>query len=264
MNRRLNSPVILAAIAGIFPAIAAAADPSAAPPEMALIPAGVYLPLYRSKEDVQRVAVDAFHMDIHPVTNAQFLQFVAAQPRWRRSNVNRLMADERYLAHWAGDLEIGDAMIQAMPVTNVSWFAAKAYAAWKGKRLPNLAEWELAAAAGYTRPDGESEEGFNAQILQRYIAPQPPQPVGLGRPNYHGVHDLHTMIWEWVADFSTVMISGDSRSTQNLDRRLSCGASAQGARDPNDYPAFARFALRSSLKASYTIHNLGFRCVRSP
>ena len=89
-------------------------------------------------------------------------------------------------------------------------------------------------------------------------------PAGAGQANYHGVRDLHGAIWEHVADFSTVMVSGDGRSGGELDRRLMCGSGAQGARDPADYPAFVRFAMRSSLKADYCIHNVGFRCVRTP
>jgi len=35
---------------------------------------------------------------------------------------------------------------------------------------------------------------------------------------------------------------------------------ALGANDPSNFPAFMRFGFRSSLKAAYTVHNLGFRC----
>ena len=38
---------------------------------------------------------------------------------------------------------------------------------------------------------------------------------------------------------------------------------AAGARDFTDYPAFMRTAVRSSLKANYTVPNVGFRCARS-
>jgi formylglycine-generating enzyme required for sulfatase activity len=51
------------------------------------------------------------------------------------------------------------------PVTNVSWFAAKAYASWKGKRLPTVAEWEYAAAASVDKPDGASDPEFLALIV---------------------------------------------------------------------------------------------------
>ena len=124
------------------------------PPGRAIIPAGVYRPLFRSDSDPKEIPVKAFALDIHPVTNAGFLDFVRANPRWRRSQVKRLFADENYLKHWAGDLDPGTAATTNAPVTWISWFAAKAYAAWAGKRLPTTAEWELVAAASPTRPDG--------------------------------------------------------------------------------------------------------------
>ena len=37
---------------------------------------------------------------------------------------------------------------------------------------------------------------------------------------------------------------------------------AQGARDVENYPAFMRYGFRSSLKADYCVHNLGFRCAK--
>jgi formylglycine-generating enzyme required for sulfatase activity len=73
---------------------------------------------------------------------------------------------------------------------------------------------------------------------------------------------LHGLVWEWVADFNTAMVTGDARGDTGLDRQLFCGSGSQGARDVQNYPAFMRYAFRSSLKASYCVHNLGFRCAK--
>ena len=69
-------------------------------------------------------------------------------------------------------------------------------------------------------------------------------------------------MWEWVDDFNTAMVTGESRGDSALDRDLFCGAGSLGVNDPNDYAAFMRFALRSSLKANNTTTALGFRCAR--
>ncbi len=237
---------------------------TAAPPGMALIPAGVYRPLFRGEKDAKEIPVTAFFLDARPVTNAEYLEFVRAHPRWRRSQVKRLFADQNYLTAWAGDLEPGGHVLSNAPVTFVSWFAAKAYAAWRGGRLPTVAEWEYAANASPTQSDGGKEAEFKKQINAWYATPAPATlpPVGCGQPNCHGIHDLHGLVWEWVADFSTSMVTGDARGDSGLERQLFCGSGAAGAKDTSDYPAFMRFGFRSSLKADYTVPNLGFRCAK--
>src|SRR5262245_59443107 len=107
-----------AATAAVAMFVAAAAPAAAGPrPGMALIPAGIYRPLFRGENDLKEVAVKAFFLDVSPVTNADFLEFVRANPRWRRSQVKRLFADENYLKPWAGDLEIGTNVLAEAPVT---------------------------------------------------------------------------------------------------------------------------------------------------
>ncbi len=234
-----------------------------APAGMVAISGGVFKPLFRSTADFKEVAVKPFSLDVLPVTNEDFLRFVRANPRWQRTAVKRLFADESYLKNWAGDLELGTNAPANAPVTFVSWFAAKAYAQWSGKRLPTTAEWELVAAAGYTNVDGEVDVVFKRDLLAWYAAPaQKLANVGAGRTNHWGVHDLHGLVWEWVADFNTSMVTGDARGDTGLDRQLFCGSGAVGAKDVSNYAAFMRYGFRSSLKADYCVHNLGFRCAK--
>lgn len=230
---------------------------------MALIPDGVYRPLFRAETDPKEVPVKAFALDILPVTNGDFLEFVRAHPRWQRSQVKKLFADESYLKNWAGDHELGTNAPANAPVTFVSWFAAKAFAQWKSKRLPTVAEWEYAASASPTRADGENDAAFKRQVLEWYSTPTKKiSAVGAGRKNFWGVHDLHGLVWEWVADFNTAMVTGDARGDTGLDRQLFCGSGSQGVKDTGNFPAFMRHGFRSSLKADYCVHNLGFRCAK--
>lgn len=241
-----------------------AADPG--PVAMRRIPAGVYVPLLRTSKDPAQVHVAPFLLDERPVTNAEFLAFVTAQPHWQRSPVSRLFADSSYLENWASDREPGVQAPLNSPVVRVSWFAARAYARWVGKRLPSTAEWELAAGAGYTRPDGRNDEQLNHDLYAWLARPVPDiQPaVARGRPNFYGVHDLHGLVWEWVDDFNSAMVTGESRGDSGLERDLFCGAGSVGAKDTTDFAAFMRLALRSSLKANNTTTALGFRCAKDP
>lgn len=173
-----------------------------------------------------------------------------------------LFADTGYLGDWAGDMELGSVAPADAPVVRVSWFAARAYAFSKGKRLPTTAEWERAAAIGFAQEDGRTESGFRAAALAWFARPsaEPLPAAGSGRPNFYGARDLLSLVWEWVSDFNTALVTGESRADTGLERTLFCGAGAVGGRDLENYPAFMRAGMRSSLRASYVVANLGFRC----
>ncbi len=235
-----------------------------APSGAVLIPAGAYIPLQRSVKDLPQVAVAAFYLDALPVTNAEFLAFVTANPKWRRSHVSRLFADSSYLESWTGDLELGPTAPPHAPVVRVSWFAARAYARSIGQRLPTTAEWEFAASAGYTRPDGKNDEVLKRDLYAWLARPVPAvlADVSSAQPNFYGARALHGLVWEWVEDFNTAMVTGESRGDNGLERDLFCGAGSVGAKDTTDYAAFMRQALRSSLRANNTTSALGFRCAQ--
>jgi formylglycine-generating enzyme required for sulfatase activity len=230
---------------------------------MIQIPAGVYRPLVRGATDLKEIPVTAFYLDVEPVSNGDFLKFVRANPAWQRSSVRRIFADESYLKNWQGDLEPGSHAPANAPVVYVSWFAARAYAHWRGKRLPTVAEWEHAASASPTRPDGENDPAFQNEVLRWYAEPAATEflPVGSGPKNVYGVSDLHGRVWEWNADFNSAIISNDLRDG-GVDTRLFCGGGSQNTQNLNDYPGFMRYAFRSSLQADYCVHNLGFRCAK--
>lgn len=234
------------------------------PAGMTVIPAGVYVPLLRSASEKETVPVAEFLLDQYPVTNRQFLEFVTERPRWRRSQVGKLFADSSYLENWDGDLAPGPAAPLDAPVVRVSWFAARAYARWADKRLPTTAEWERTAAVGYHVDDGSRDEVMRQELYNWLARPTPQVLPGvvMARPNFLGVSGLHGLVWEWVDDFNTAMVTGESRADTGLDRNLFCGSGSIGASDATDYPAFVRQALRSSLVAKNTTLSLGFRCAR--
>jgi formylglycine-generating enzyme required for sulfatase activity len=229
---------------------------------MALVPEGGYRPLFQTPGEPKELQVKAFYLDTTEVTVADFLEFVRANPQWARSQVKRVFADESYLKNWDDEFNPGTVGLDK-PVTFVSWFAAKAYAQWRGKRLPTVAEWEHAAAASATQADGSAETGFKQAVLRWYIAPGSDlRSVRRGPPNLWGVYDLHGLVWEWVSDFNSVLLAGDSRAGDSLAGGFFCGNGSAGANDASDYPAFMRTGFRSSLKANYCVHNLGFRCAK--
>lgn len=244
------------ALTALVLALSAVAVPAKAP-ERATIGAGVVRPLFPATPEVERdgVQVAAFRLDRTPVTHAEFLTFVQADPRWRRDRVPRLFADARYLSAWAAPDALGAQVDPRAPVTQVSWFAAKAYCAARGGRLPTEDEWERAAMASETAADGSKDPAFAQRILDWYAKRNEARAVGAGTPNFWGVHDLHGLVWEWVYDFNASMITNDRDASGKF-----CGAGAAGSQNRNDYASFMRVAFRSSLRADYTTENLGFRC----
>ena len=188
---------------------AATAFSASLPPDgMALISNGVYRPLFADDSGTRETHVKSFYLDRLPVTVSDYLLFVNANPDWQKSRVKRIFADESYLENWDGDLNPGGNAPPNCAVTCVSWFAARAYAQWKGKRLPTIAEWERAAAASESSPDGASDPEFKRRTLQWYITPNAPlAQVGQRPPNFWGARDLDGLVWEWVVDFNSALVT---------------------------------------------------------
>jgi len=229
--------------------------------DMVYIKGSRYLPLYGRDSTV--VEVNDFKIDVYPVTNAQFVDFVKQHPKWQKNNVIALFADKSYLTNWKNNLELKDTENPDSPVTYVSWFAAKAYCECQGKRLPTVDEWEYVAMADETSKDARIKPTYNQHILTWYETPHTNKnPIGKTPKNVWGVYDLHGLVWEWTLDFNSVLITGESRNDVDKDSNLFCGSAALNATDLMNYAAFMRYAIRGSLKAQYSMKNLGFRCVK--
>lgn len=221
---------------------------------------GSFEPLYSQPGD-GRVEVEAFLLDDRPVSVAEFAGFVARQPRWQRDRVPGLFADRKYLATWATPTSPAISDPRERPVTGVSWFAAKAYCAARGGRLPRTAEWEYVARASETERDAAGTASFRQRALELALSSK----GGAGRlrtgfRNAWGAWDMHGGVNEWVLDFNTNFAAADSRVTSSQDRGLTCAAGATAGGSSGDYAAFLRYALRGALEARSSAHNLGFRC----
>ena len=253
-----------AAVYMVTAAAGAAPRPVVAPPGMSRVGPGIYRPLYPASAAEREVPVKTFWLDAKLVTNRDYLSFVEKNPTWRRDRVKRLLADETYLGQWAGADALGSEARPSSPVTNVSWFAAKAYCADRGARLPTEREWELAALAGDKVPDGSGDPRWVGRILAFYSQPArgPLADVGRGKPNFWGIYDMHGLVWEWISDFGASLVASDSREKGDGESNRFCGASGADSQNPSDYAAFMRVAYRSSLEAPYTTARLGFRCAR--
>ena len=135
------------------------------------------------------------------------------------------------------------------PVASVSLQEARAYAKWRGARIPTLAELEWAATGGgrYLYPWGDrfSPVRINSREAGRgQCEPVGSRPRGL---SVHGVADLRGNVAEWTE-------TPTGRPTAR--RFLAVGGSFRGA------ARGARF-VTYTLAAEARLDDLGFRLARS-
>ena len=249
--------------------------PPPTPEGMVLIPAGEFQ-MGSEDEDangnerpVRTVHLDAFYMDKYEVTNAQYKVFVDANPQWQKFH-----DDGTYLGHWIGThYPAGKA---DHPVVDVSWYAAMAYAAWAGKRLPTEAEWEYAARgglAGKKYPWGNTLTPADANYDGSF---GDTTAVGQYAANGYGLYDMAGNVAEWCLDKYDVDFYLVSRQRQNpvsvsdgqsLAWLLENFKHLRGAPvvRGGSWDCFARnlrVTFRAKGNPSDSYYTIGFRCVR--
>jgi len=221
------------------------------------------LPIVR-EEPGKSGPVDDFLLDRRQVTNSEFLDFVRARPEWRRDRAPAIFRDTRYLSHWPGPASLGKGNAAAnRPVTRVSWFAARAYCAAVGGRLPTMIEWEYAAER-QREALGIEPGQYAGELFSWYANPGAGalRAVSEGPARGLGIHDLHGLVLEWVEDFQLVLGRGD-----DIDLLTgSCGDTARFLPefDAAHYATFLRFQSRSNYQPQTTTSTLGFRCAYDP
>ena len=255
---------------------------SAADDSMAMIPAGEFdmgsndIESSIDEKPIHSVYIDAFYMDKHPVTNAQYREFVDANSQWRihrwLNNYNfRKYRDSDYLKNWfRGSYPTGK---DDHPVIWASWYAAMAYAQWVGKRLPTEAEWEKAARGGLSGqiyPWGNIIDKRWANFDKRVAETTP---IGKYPPNGYGLHDMAGNVSEWCLDewdknfykFSESHNPVSGGSIESIIENVTKSKTPRVVRGGSWYSSEqeARVSNRDCLVPWKTKSLIGFRCVRS-
>nr|XP_060505090.1 inactive C-alpha-formylglycine-generating enzyme 2 isoform X2 [Panthera onca] len=240
---------------------------------------------------VREVTVKPFAIDVFPVTNKDFREFVrekkyrteAEKFGWSfvfedfvsdelRNKVAHQMESVLWWlpverAFWRQPAGPGSGIRERLelPVVHVSWNDARAYCAWRGKRLPTEEEWEFAARGGLTGqvypwgnqfqpnrtnlwqgkfPKGDkAEDGFHGVSPVNAFPPQ----------NNYGLYDLMGNVWEWTAS---------PYPATDQDMRVLRGASWIDTADGSANHR-ARVTTRMGNTPDSASDNLGFRCASS-
>ncbi len=135
-----------------------------------------------------RVRLSGFWIARHPVTNAQYRAFLAAEEGGREPE------------YWQ-DGRFND---DRQPVVGVSWDEARAYCRWAGLELPSEAQWEAAARGGDGRryPWGDEPPDETRACFGQGWKDGRPDPVGEhpGGAGPYGTGDQAGNVWEWCLD----------------------------------------------------------------
>lgn len=153
-----------------------------------------------SRDEMPRhqVVVDAFAIDIHPVTNAQFALFLEYMGSEKdQNNCDLIRLKDSRISRSSGKVLI-ETGYERHPVVAVTWYGALAYAKWVGKRLPTEAEWEIAALGGSVGPYPtgvamEKKEG-------NYFSSDTTNVMSYA-PNGYGLFDMAGNVYEWCQDW---------------------------------------------------------------
>ncbi|MFD4368357.1 ergothioneine biosynthesis protein EgtB [Rhodococcus sp. NPDC058521] len=193
------------------------------------------------------VDVPAFAIDTAPVTNQQYLEFIAdggyerpelwSDRGWKHRLEAGLAAplfweDDGCGTWWRRRFGLLDPIHLREPVVHVCYFEAEAYAKWAEKRLPTEAEWEKAArwdpvsnrSRRFPWGDADPDEAA-ANLGQRFLGPAVVGSYPAGASAL-GVHQLIGDVWEWTSspfepypgfvafpyrEYSEVFFGGDYR-----------------------------------------------------
>ncbi|MGE0133012.1 MAG: SUMF1/EgtB/PvdO family nonheme iron enzyme [Blastocatellales bacterium] len=180
-------------VAATSPSASSAYPDGAAPEGMVYVLGGVLRVGRDDGEENEKpahvVTIKHFFIDRTEVTNEQYQKFVDAMayappPAWQGN-------------HFPEGAD-------TLPVTDVTWEDANAYAKWAGKRLPTEEEWEFAARGADDRhiyPWGEEwiadasntkpDKNANGQLVPVGQFPKGASPFGL--------LDMSGNVWEWTA-----------------------------------------------------------------
>ena len=177
-----------------------------------------------------------------------------------------------------------------LPVVQVSWDDAMAYAKWAGKRLPTEAEWEWAARAGLTnqpftwgaepidkgQPKANTWQGHFPDHNTATDGYARVAPVKTFAANAYGLYDMAGNVWEWCSDWYRA-----DYYAQTSAKKLINPAGPTASHDPEEptvpkrvvrggsflchasYCASYRVSARMKTSPDTGLEHTGFRCVKN-
>jgi serine/threonine-protein kinase len=222
--------------------------PPPPPPGMVYVPGGKFVMGYNgSDQEAEKpehdVTLGPFFIDKYEVTVGEYYQFIKAK--------NRPTPKTWSPAWQQGQFSADEAK---RPVTDVTWFDARDYAASVGKRLPSEEEWEYAARGTDKRlyPWGNDFNRNRANVAND----QGVKPVGSypADKSPFEAYDMSGNVFEWVGSDWSLYPGSKGPSTQP-------GKIVRGGSFLSDR-VVAMVTSRSILRTDAQRPEVGFRCAK--
>ena len=253
---------------------------------VARIPAGEFLMGAEDGEEDERPAhrayIDEFSIGVHPVTNAEYAQFVREtghpSPAVRALPLmvpGALEDDFHALAAaylWSNGTPPEGR--ERHPVTLVGFDDATTYCGWlasksdKPVRLPTEAEWEKAARGGLDGkyfPWGDTLDPSYAHFLPHagVKAERGTAEVGSYPPNGFHLHDMAGNVWEWVSDWYAPDYYARAQYLNPQGPEAGLMRIIRGGAWVNAEDRYLRCAYRHKVPPDSYAYSIGFRIAYS-
>jgi eukaryotic-like serine/threonine-protein kinase len=235
------------------------------PARMVFVPGGDYRLISWSRPTDRRVHLDDYFIDKYEVSNQEYKEFVngggyVKRAYWKHpfvthgrtvpwDEVIRTLVDRTGLPGprtWSNQ-RFPDGKAN-YPVTDITWYEADAYAAFRGKQLATIFQWEKAARNGFSPVAGVAAMPWGVFY--------PGDPLE-GRANF-GPAALPTTSAEFgMSAFGAYNMAGNVAEWTSNDSSDGFLATGGAWGDPT-----YTFSLFGGRPGFFTSDKLGFRCVR--
>lgn len=212
------------------------------------------------------VTLGNFQISKYEITNQQYAAFLNENGNQSEDGVPWIDLNGSYIDIKCRILKDGENFTvesgyENHPVVFVTWYGARAYANWKGGRLPTEAQWEFAARGGnqsqnftYSGSDTPGEVAWFMENAQGINA------VGQKTPNKLGIYDMSGNVYEWCRDWYDETYYGSSDANSPTGPNFGTNKVLRGGMWDSSKNNI-RVCKRKSYSPNANYDSVGFRIV---